>query len=373
MQRPAKAKLVLVLTPDLRQGGGVTNYFRTLRLNENPGIDYFAVNRDGTSSMLAKAWHAMRVVVLFLGTVRSYSLVHLNPSLNRNSYYRDMVFVWLARVLGVATVVFFRGWDERFEAGLRRSRFQRALFGRTYARATSFIVLGDYFKQRLLSLGVDGATPIHIETTVASDEGAGDLDVDAKVAAAAESFRFVFLSRVLREKGVYIAIDAFTSCKRALAGRRMSLHIAGSGPELAAARAYVAAQNLTDVVFEGEVAGARKAELLRACHVMLFPTFYGEGLPNCVLEGMLFGMPIVTRPVAAIPEVVHHGVNGLLSDSLDEKHFADALLLLVQDDRMLRSMALANREVALRRFTPEVVRGRLHAIYTQTVSRTCAA
>ena len=118
---------------------------------------------------------------------------------------------------------------------------------------------------------------------------------------------------------------------------------------------------------------ARKADLLRRCHVMLFPTFHGEGLPNCILEGMLFGMSIVTRPVAAIPEIVQHGVNGLLVESLDAEQFADALRNLVRDPAMLRRMAIANREVAMRRFTPKVVRERLRAIYAEMVRGACAA
>ena len=368
-----KPKLALVLTPDLRQDGGVTNYFRTLRLNDLPGIDYFQVNRKGTSSLLAKVWHAVFIFIAFVQRARSYAVVHVNPSLNRNSYYRDMAFVWLSRRLGADTLVFFRGWDEVFESGLRRNRFQRALFRRTYARATAFAVLGESFRQRLVSLGVDGGKPIHIETTVASAEGSSELDIEAKLATSVETFRVLFLSRILREKGIYIAIDAFAACKRMLRDRRMSLHIAGSGPELAFAREYVAAKNLSDVVFEGEVSGSRKAELLRACHVMLFPTFHGEGLPNCVLEGMLFGLPIVTRGIGGIPEVVHHGVNGLLNDSLDAHQFTSLLAALMRNPAMLRRMAHENREMALRRFTPEKVRGRLQAIYAHTVAGKCAA
>jgi glycosyltransferase involved in cell wall biosynthesis len=153
----------------------------------------------------------------------------------------------------------------------------------------------------------------------------------------------------------------------------MSLHIAGSGPELEGVRAYVGQKAVTGVVFEGDVADARKADLLRGCHVMLFPTFHGEGLPNCILEGMLFGMAIVTRPVAAIPEIVQDGVNGLLAESLDAEQFADALRKLMRDPALLRRMAIANREVALRRFTPKVVRERLRAIYAETVRDPCAA
>lgn len=373
MSRPTTLKHVLVCTPDLRQGGGVTNYYRTLRLDEIPGIAYFAVNRDGTRSIGGKLWTAALIGLGFLRTARAYAVVHLNPSLNRNSYYRDMAFVWLAARLGRRTLVFFRGWDERFEAKIRGSALQRALFRATYGRATAYVVLGDYFKRRLLGLGVPATTPIHVETTVATSEGGERLDVDDKVATAAQGLRVLFLSRLIREKGIYVAIDAFAACRRAPGEPSMSLHVAGSGPELAAARAYVESRGVEGVVFEGDVAGGRKAALLRDCHVMLFPTFHGEGLPNCILEGMLFGLAIITRPVAAIPEVVRHGVNGWLEASLDPAPFAEALRRLAEDPELLRGMARANRETAVRRFTPEVVRERLRAIYSGLVSGECAA
>lgn len=351
----------------------MTNYYRTLRLDDIEGIEYFAINRDGTRSIVSKAWHGLLIVGSFLRKARRYSLIHLNPSLNRKSYYRDLVLVWLARLVGARTLVFFRGWDERFEARISASRLQRALFRCTYGRATAYVVLGDYFKRRLLALGVSATKPVHVETTVATSEGAEELDVEAKIASTASGFRVLFLSRVIREKGLYIAIDAFASLQRGQRGQPMSLHVAGSGPELEAARAYVENKGVPDVVFEGEVVAARKAELLRRCHVMLFPTFHGEGLPNCILEGMLFGLSIVTRPVAAIPEIVQHGVNGLLLDSLDAEQFADALRQLVHDPKMLHRMAVANREVAMRRFTPDVVRNRLRAIYAAMVPGACAA
>ena len=373
VSRTARPKLVLVCTPDLRQGGGVTNYYRTLRLDDIEGVEYFAINRDGTRSIVSKAWHALLIAGSFLRKARAYPLIHLNPSFNRKSYYRDLVLVWLARLVGARTLVFFRGWDERFEARIRGSRFQRALFRWTYGRATAYVVLGDYFKRRLLTLGVAATKPVHVETTVATNEGAVDLDIDAKVATLKNGFRVLFLSRILREKGIYIAIDAFASFQRTQPGQPTSLHIAGSGPELDAVRAYVGQKAVAGVVFEGDVVDERKADMLRACHVMLFPTFHGEGLPNCILEGMLFGLSIVTRPVAAIPEIVQHGVNGLLSESLDAEPFADALRKLVQDSDLLRRMAFANREVAMRRFTPDVVRNRLTAIYAETVRGACVA
>ena len=68
---------MLVCTPDLRQAGGVTNYYRTLHLDDIEGVEYFAINRDGTRSIVSKAWYALLIVGSFLRKAR---IVPVNPS-----------------------------------------------------------------------------------------------------------------------------------------------------------------------------------------------------------------------------------------------------------------------------------------------------
>ncbi len=170
-----------------------------------------------------------------------------------------MVFVWLSRRLGADTWFFF-------EAGTNTLNL---VCGATVSSARCFAARTRARLRSPFSANLSGSgsfrsastprKPIHIETTVASDEGSERARCrERSLRRPFESFRVLFLSRVLREKGVYIAIDAFAACRRVLRGRRMSLHIAGSGPELAFAREYVAAKNLPDVVFEGEVSGLAK-------------------------------------------------------------------------------------------------------------------
>src|SRR5690606_39861241 len=57
---------------------------------------------------------------------RDYALLHFNPSLNRNSFYRDGVFLLLARLCGAPRLVFFRGWEEPFAEQIGERRVLRA-------------------------------------------------------------------------------------------------------------------------------------------------------------------------------------------------------------------------------------------------------
>lgn len=360
---------ILILVPDFRTRGGVVNYYRTLRLSDEPNIDYLFVNRHGTRSIVSKSFFALFIYLDFVRAAMRADLIHVNPSLDRNSFYRDMVFIVLAKILRKDVLIFFRGWEEPFEESVRTDGFKSFLFRHSYAKADRFLVLGETFKRKLIALGVDPAKPIHVETTVADSSHIESFDLSRKLASFASHCRFLFMSRVLREKGVYIALDAFAECKATLPDQEMTLVIAGSGEELAAAKAYARDKRYSGVEFAGDVSGADKARLLETCHVMIFPTYYKEGLPNAILEGMLYGMPIISRPVAAIPEVVTDGVNGYLTDSMDSSTFAKYMLELLREPDVYRRMAVANQRTAGDAFTSDKVKERLFAVYRQMESR----
>jgi glycosyltransferase involved in cell wall biosynthesis len=359
---------ILILVPDFRTRGGVVNYYRALRLSDQPNIEYLFINRHGTTSIISKGFFALFIYFNFLRSALRAQLIHVNPSLDRNSFYRDMVFIVSAKILRKNVLVFFRGWEERFEDLVRNDKLKSFLFRHSYAKADRFVVLGEHFKRKLIALGVDPAKPIHVETTVADSSHIESFDLSRKLASIASHCRFLFMSRVLREKGVYIAMDAFAECRAKLPDRPMTLVIAGSGEELAPAEAYARDKGYTGIEFAGHVAGAEKARLLETCHVMIFPTFYREGLPNCILEGMLYGMPIISRPVAAIPEVVSNDVNGYLTDSMDSSVFAKYMLKLLQDPEAYRRMAFTNHRAGTA-FTSDNVKERLFAVYRQMESR----
>jgi glycosyltransferase involved in cell wall biosynthesis len=59
-----------------------------------------------------------------------------------------------------------------------------------------------------------------------------------------------------------------------------------------------------------------------------------EGLPNVVLEAMASGLPVIATEVGGLPEVVEHGRTGLLVPSRSADALADALSLLLNDEKI---------------------------------------
>lgn len=348
---------ILVNTPDLSRPGGVAEYLKTLALNQEPNIDLFCIHGVAQTNivkrMISKYWE-------FYHIAKQYDLIHLHPSFGMKSFLRDMGFVALARLLGKKIVVTMHGWEDSFEERVKKSFVLRQLFRMTYARVDGYMVLGEIFKNKLKSLGVK-TDKFFIGTTVADDSYIEKFDINQRLIKK-DKFSILFLSRIEKEKGVYIAIDAFAKLKSFVP---TELIIAGDGAELENAKRYVADHEITNVKFVGFVRNEAKHELLCQSDILFFPTYYGEGLPTTVLEAMLYGLPVVSRINAAIPDVVEHGINGFLSQSIKADDFVPFLEQLIKDKELYNVMATANHEKALNNFTKKHVRAKVLEAYEE--------
>ena len=358
MKKNSKSK-VLILTPDLSVAGGVGNYYSTLEIDKIKNIRYFSVNKNKsipffTFFRLIKNYFFFTFLII----KDSYNIIVINPSLGRNSFYRDALFIYIANHLKKDTIVFFRGWSEEFEEKIKNNKLLSTIFKKTFAKANKYIILGKIFKVKLISLGVSPSSEFILETTVADSTKLDEFELESKFYNYGDPVRFLFLSRILEEKGIYIAIEAFSLFSKFNPSISSILIIAGDGPELNNVKNYVKSNKINHIKFPGHVKGKEKLLLLRECTILLFPS-YSEGLPNSVLECMLYGMPIIGREVGGMPEIILNGENGFLTKSFDPQILADLMTKTCSNPALLNYMAKNNHEIAKERFTSEKVKKRM--------------
>lgn len=99
------------------------------------------------------------------------------------------------------------------------------------------------------------------------------------------------------------------------------------------------------------IAGSRSdvGDLLAASDVVLLAS-RSEGLPACVIEAGMLGVPTVGFAVGGVSEAVDDGVTGRLVPPLDEERLGYELARLLLDDAERRSMGAAARAHCERRF-----------------------
>ena len=87
--------------------------------------------------------------------------------------------------------------------------------------------------------------------------------------------------------------------------------------------------------------------LMQAADLFVFPTLY-EGLPFALLEAMAARLPIVASDASSIPEVIEHGVHGLLFRTGEVGALERTILDALRDPARLDAMAgRAQERVAL--------------------------
>ena len=354
----------LVLIPNLSFTGGVGNYYKILGLNADKNITYFTINKGKPQSVPKTALRLLtNFSKFFFKLIKDrYQVVIVNPSLDSRSFHRDLVFIIIAHLLNRKTIIFFRGWSESYEEKIKKSKFKSFLFHISYAKTKKYLVLGNIFKKKLVAMGVPADTDFFLETTVADSSYLKHLDLRNKYLTYEKEIQFLFLARMVKEKGIYIAIDAYKEFLKKFPQRRSSLIIAGDGMDLPAVKFYVEEKGIPNIKFLGDVSGENKMKVLLESHVMIFPSFT-EGLPNSILEGMLYGMPIISRATGGIPEVVKNNINGYLTESYDPLIFADFLFILASDSTLFKNISETNHRIALQQFTSEKVKERILKIF----------
>jgi glycosyltransferase involved in cell wall biosynthesis len=168
----------------------------------------------------------------------------------------------------------------------------------------------------------------------------------------------VFLGHVKREKGVRELIEA----AHGLGSR--DLHIDVYGPLLDGTRVEDFTGN-PRIRYRGTIPSERVSRVLRGYDVLVLPTYHpGEGYPGAILEAWAEDLPVITTRWRSLPEIVEHGVNGILVEPRDAEGLAGAILRLHADPDLMRVLRRGARasaeEFASRRWTRaflEICRG----------------
>ena len=153
---------------------------------------------------------------------------------------------------------------------------------------------------------------------------------------------FIWLGRLRRYKGVFIALEAFKIV--AQQNPDIKLKIAGSGPEKENIVAAIKKMGLSDrVEMVGLVSSKEKSLLLRGS-VALIQSSYKEGWGLTVLEAVSCGTTTLASDVPGLLDSVKDGETGLLFPAGKAKVLAEKMLFILNDEEQRRRYELAARQ-----------------------------
>ncbi|HEX8839470.1 MAG TPA: glycosyltransferase family 4 protein [Sphingomicrobium sp.] len=166
---------------------------------------------------------------------------------------------------------------------------------------------------------------------------------------------FLFVGRMLRDKGVVEFVEAARSLRSVLPGSRFQL----LGPIDDGNRTAVSSAELQQWAGEGTVEYLGTTDDVRSyiaeATAVVLPS-YREGLPRSLLEGAAMARPLVASDVPGCRQVVEEGVNGFLCAARDSSSLAAAMRRLAELPTDQRAdMGEAARHKVQEQFSEEFV------------------
>ncbi|MBM3334661.1 glycosyltransferase family 4 protein [Candidatus Sumerlaeota bacterium] len=198
---------------------------------------------------------------------------------------------------------------------------------------------------------------------VPPDYGPGPVDRDLG-ARFGDKQMLLFVGALVQRKNLAFLLNVIKQLK-AQGRDKLVLVIVGSGPLEETLKGQAWQMGLSSsVVFTGRVKEIEKINYYRLCRVFVFPSLV-EGFGMAAAEAMAFGKPVVACNVSSIPEVVEHGVSGLLSDPADERAFLANITRLLDSPDLRADMGRAGQRRVAERFAFDRTARQLLDLYLQ--------
>jgi lipopolysaccharide/colanic/teichoic acid biosynthesis glycosyltransferase len=166
-----------------------------------------------------------------------------------------------------------------------------------------------------------------------------------------DAFVFLFVGRLVRDKGVFDLVNAFNN----LSGARVDSELWFVGPDedgLSSALIALAGVTSGPIRYLG---GTSTPEIfMSAADVLVLPS-YREGFGSVIIEAAACGIPSIAYGVIGVVDAVSNGMTGLLVRVGDVEALASAMGALATDSERLHRLGAQARERAVRLFNSDEI------------------
>ena len=172
------------------------------------------------------------------------------------------------------------------------------------------------------------------------------------------------VGRYIEKKGF---CDLIAACAK-LPDLPLECRIIGEGPLEAELRALVESLGQQDRVRitgpapEGEIIGLLHNSTVFALPCVTDSKGDSDNLPTVIMEAMAAGLPVVSTPVAGVPEMVLDGITGWLAHEHSPESLAEKIRSLLENESLRRSMGAAGAAKCRDLFDVRQTCGDLHRI-----------
>lgn len=275
-----------------------------------------------------------------------------------------MVAAWLARV--PVRIHTFTGLVFPTSTGLKR-RILMFTDRLTCACATHIIPEGEGVKADLLNNKI---TKKDIRVLGHGNIRGIDLEhfkPEPHMTLSKESgFSFVFVGRLVGDKGINELIDAFSRLNREHPETRLVL----VGPEeekIDPIQPETAAEIDRNPAIDAVGQQSDVRPFFTSANALVFPS-YREGFPNVVIEAGAMGLPSIVTDINGSREIIIDGENGMIIPSKNAEALYQAMKHFVENPEDVKRMAENARPLIASRYEQSYVRQCLKDFYKECIA-----
>jgi glycosyltransferase involved in cell wall biosynthesis len=159
--------------------------------------------------------------------------------------------------------------------------------------------------------------------------------------AAADVVQMLCVGRLTPAKCQVLLVQACAQLRDA--GLSFHLKMVGAGPDRVRIEREVVLHDLqSHITMTGALNQQEVKQAFAQADVFVLPSL-AEGIPVVLMEAMCSGVPCVTTPVNGIPELIEHGVSGLLATPGDIDSLSAQLKRMLSSNDLRQSLAKAAR------------------------------
>jgi glycosyltransferase involved in cell wall biosynthesis len=312
----------------------------------------------------------IKVYLKFLISLQKSSSVYYYLASNKIGFFRDSIYILTANVFQVKVVVQYHGSNFLNFYNLQGKLYKKHI-KYTLSKINCIILSGkgiesdfQYIYDRKICFLKNGLnSKVWIPT---ADRRLNKLE-----------FTIFFMSHLFYSKGIHDLISAY-KILFARYGKKIRFVFAGEKPKYQSTIAeFLKSPWKENFLLKGKEVTKDVERFINECHkfnssylgvisskekiqwfidsdVFILPS-YTEGLSMACLEAMAMGLPIITTPVGAMPEVIVNGKNGIITPIGDPEKLAESIELLINDNELCQKIQINNIEDSKRLYNIEKI------------------
>jgi glycosyltransferase involved in cell wall biosynthesis len=289
---------------------------------------------------------------------------HINTSISSFSLRRDLFFLGLTRLFGVKVLFQIHGGrlDEFLE---KKSFFSKQVILKMLRMADQIAVLSSLQKSAFKKFDFPHKVMI-VPNIVDASQFSQNSQRKALGDKPEQQIVILFITPIFfKRKGVWEILEAIPQVVQG--HKNVKFVFVGADQEESAMRKYCSENRLQSYVeFPGRRFGQAIIDSYHSADIFLLPS-YKEGFPLTILEAMAAGLPVISTPVGAIPEVIDDGINGFLVPPRDSQALAAKISLLIENKRLRETMAENNKAKVREKYDLRPVSEIFNAIYQELI------